>query len=191
MIRLFVGTELPQDLRDRLHRLSGGVPGARWIEPENIHLTVRFIGNVEESAFADIEDGLAHVEAPGFDLEIAGVGHFSRGRRPVMLWAGVVPNPALVDLYRRIDGAMIKAGFPPEGRRYTPHITLARIKDGTAARVREFEAANNLLRLEPFPVAHFTLFSSHLGHRQASYRTEVSYPLAARAAGPKPRAVGE
>ena len=177
MIRLFVGIELPEDVADRLHRLSGGVPGARWIAPENIHLTLRFIGNVEETVFADIDDVLARVKAPGFDMEIAGVGHFSRGRRPVMLWAGLVPHPALLDFYRRIDGALIKAGFPPEGRRYTPHISLARIKDGSAARVREFEATNNLFRLDPFPVTRFTLFSSHLGHREASYRAEIRYPL--------------
>ncbi len=177
MIRLFVGIELPENVAARLHRLKGGVPGARWLAPENIHLTLRFIGNVEETAFADIDDGLARVEAPGFDMEIAGVGHFSRGRRPVMLWAGVMAEPALLDLYRRIDGAMIKAGFPPEGRRYTPHVTLARIKDGAAARVRAFEAENNLLRIDPFPVSRFTLFSSHLGHREANYRAEAAYPL--------------
>ncbi len=177
MIRLFVGIELPENVADRLHHLSGGVPGARWIAPENIHLTLRFIGNVEETALADIDDGLARVKAPGFDMEIDGVGHFSRGRRPVMLWAGLAPEPALLDLYRRIDGALIKAGFPPEGRRYTPHISLARIKDGSAARVGEFEAANSLFRLDPFAVTRFTLFSSHLGHREASYRAEAAYPL--------------
>ena len=177
MIRLFVGIALPENVIERLHRLSGGVPGARWLAPENLHLTLRFIGNVEETAIADIDDGLARVRAPAFDMEIAGVGHFSRGRRPVMLWAGVVGHPALLDLYRRIDGALVKAGFPPEGRRYTPHVTLARVRDGTAARVRAFEAENNLLRIDPLPVSDFILFSSHLGHREANYRAEISYPL--------------
>jgi 2'-5' RNA ligase len=94
-----------------------------------------------------------------------------------MLWAGVAPEPALLDLYRRVDGALVKAGFPPEGRRYSPHVTLARIKNGTASRLREFESHNNLLRLGPIPVTQFTLFSSHLGQREASYRAEATYPL--------------
>jgi len=178
MIRLFVGVELPSDVTDRLYGLRGGVPGARWLEPENIHLTLRFIGDVEDHEFCDVDDALGRVSGPAFDLEINGAGEFSRGRRPVMIWAGITPNPALLDLQRCIDGGLVKAGFPPEGRRYTPHVTLARIKDGARARVREFVAGNNGVRLGPFPVTHFTLFSSHLGHRAASYRAEAAYPLA-------------
>jgi len=178
MIRLFVGVELPSDVTDRLYGLRGGVPGARWLEPENIHLTLRFIGDVEDHEFCDVDDALGRVSGPAFDLEINGAGEFSRGRRPVMIWAGITPSPALLDLQRRIDGGLVKAGFPPEGRRYTPHVTLARIKDGARARVREFVAGNNGVRLGPFPVTHFTLFSSHLGHRAASYRAEAAYLLA-------------
>ena len=177
MIRLFVGVELPPGVTDRLYGLRGGVPGARWVEPENLHLTLRFIGNVEDTIFCDIDDALGRVSGPAFDLEINGTGEFSRGRRPVMIWAGITPNPALLDLQRRIEAGLVKAGFPPEGRRFTPHVTLARIKDGARARVREFVAGNNPVRLGPFPVTHFTLFSSHLGHRAASYRAEAAYPL--------------
>ena len=183
MIRLFVGIELPRDITDRLYGLRGGVPGARWLEPENIHLTLRFIGNVEDNEFCDVDDALGRVRGPAFDLEIAGAGEFSRGRRPVMIWAGITPNPALLDLQRRIEAGLVKAGFPPEGRRYTPHVTIARIKggarikDGARTRVREFVAGNSAVRLGPFPVTHFTLFSSHLGHRAASYRAEAAYPL--------------
>ena len=178
MIRLFAGIALPPDVAERLHGLRGGVPGARWLEPENMHLNLRFIGNVDDSAFADVDDALGRVSSPAFDLEIKGAGEFSRGRRPVMIWAGIASNPLLLDLQRRIDAGLVKAGFPPEGRRYTPHVTLARIKDGARARVREFVAHNNLVHLGPFPVTHFTLFSSHLGHRAASYRAEAAYPLA-------------
>ena len=177
MIRLFVGIGLPPGVTDRPHGLGGGVPGARWVAPENIHLTLRFIGDVEDTVFADVDDALGRVNATAFDLEIAGVGEFSRGRRPVMIWAGIAPNPALADLQRRIETALVKAAFPPERRRFTPHVTLARIKEGARARVREFVAGNALLRLEPFPVTHFTLFSSHLGRREARYRAEAAYPL--------------
>ncbi|MDX1486022.1 MAG: RNA 2',3'-cyclic phosphodiesterase [Alphaproteobacteria bacterium] len=178
MIRVFVGLELPEAVRERLYGLRGGVPGARWIEPENIHLTLRFIGNVEEDAVADIDGTLARIDFPAFDLEIAGTGEFSRGRRPAMIWAGVAPNPPLIELQRRIERAVVRLGFPPEGRRYTPHVTLARIKNGAPMPVREFIAQNNLLRIAPFPVTHFTLFSSHRGRRAAHYRAEAAYPLA-------------
>lgn len=178
MIRLFVGLELTEGARQRLHGLAGGVPGARWIEPENMHLTLRFIGNVADDAVEDIDEALSRVQGPAFDLEIAGVGEFSRGRRPVMLWAGITPVPALMELQRRIEAAVVKGGFPPEGRRYLPHVTLARIKDGSRGRIKAFVEENSLFRLDPFPVTRFTLFSSHLGRRGASYRAEADYPLA-------------
>lgn len=178
MIRLFVGLELPETVRERLHGLAGGVPGARWIEPENIHLTLRFVGNVADDIVGDIDEALARVRSESFDMEIAGMGDFSRGRRPAMIWAGVRPVPALMDLQRRIEAAMVKAGFAPEGRRFTPHVTLARLKNGEAGRVRAFVAEHNLFRIDPFPVTRFTLFSSHLGRKGASYRAEADYPLA-------------
>jgi 2'-5' RNA ligase len=178
MIRLFVGLDLPEGARERLHGLGGGVPGARWIEPENMHLTLRFIGNVAEDVFPDVDEALDRVRAPAFDIEIAGVGEFSRGRHPAMLWAGVAPGPALIDLQRRIEAAVVRAGLAPEGRRFTPHVTLARINDGARSRVKAFVEENSLFRLEPFAVTRFTLFSSHLGRRGASYRAEVDYPLA-------------
>lgn len=177
MIRLFVGLELPEEVRERLAGLAGGVPGARWVAPENMHLTLRFIGDVSEGELPDIDGALARVKADPFDLEIAGVDAFSRGRRPVMLWAGASSNGALAHLQKRIESAIVKAGYAPEGRRFTPHVTLARLKDGAPGRVRQFIANHNLLRIAPFAVRHFTLFSSHLGQRGASYRAEVAYPL--------------
>jgi 2'-5' RNA ligase len=178
MIRLFVGLELPEAVRERLYGLGGGVPGARWIAPENMHMTLRFIGNVNDDELADIDEALARVQASAFDLEITGLGEFSRGRRPAQIWAGARPAPPLMDLQRRIEAALVKAGFEPEGRRFTPHVTLARLKGSAPGRVRSFVAGHNLLGIDPFPVARFTLFSSHLGRKGASYRPEADYPLA-------------
>lgn len=179
MIRLFVGIELPPRIAEALHGLGGGVPGARWVAPENIHLTLRFIGDVDDTLFGDIDHALSRVAGPAFDLEISGTGEFSRGRRPVMIWAGITPNPALLALQRRIESSLVRCGLPPERRRFTPHVSLARIKNGSGARVREFIAVNSLLRLAPFPVTRFTLFSSHRGRREASYCAEAAYPLTA------------
>ncbi len=183
MIRLFVALELPETARARLAALAGGVPGARWTPPENMHLTLRFVGEVPEPAFADVAGALARVRVPGFDLAVEGVGHFARGRSPTMLWAGVARDAALDRLQARVEAAVAAAGLPAEGRKFTPHVTLARLKDSPRGRVQEFLATHGLLRLAPFAVESFALFSSHLGHGGALYRVEARYPLAPPAEG--------
>ncbi len=177
MIRLFVALELPDDVRARLAGLAGGVPGARWVPQENLHLTLGFIGNVPESAFADIEGALARVAAPGFDLAIDGVGHFARGRAPTQLWAGVARNPALDHLQARVEHALAGAGVAPEKRKFMPHVTLARLKGSPRGRVQDFIAAHGLLYVAPFAVESFALFSSFLGHAGAIYHAEARFPL--------------
>lgn len=181
MIRLFVGIELPDKVRSDLAAICSGVPGARWVARENLHLTLRFIGNVEESAVADIDLALSRLKAPAFDLVIAGIDQFCKGRRPTMLWAGVDKNPALSHLQARVETAMQRAGLPPEGRRFTPHVTLARLRNVNGERLRTFIAANALYRSEPIRVDRITLFSSFLAHSGAIYRVEAEYALDATA----------
>jgi 2'-5' RNA ligase len=178
MIRLFCALELPHGIRDRLISIGGGLPGARWVSEENLHLTLRFIGEVPESSFDDIATSLAAVRAPAFDLAIAGVGHFERGKKPTMLWAAVEANPVLVQLHDSIEAALRRAGIKGEDRRFQPHITLARL-DENASRdhVAAFLGANGLFRAAPFRVEHFVLFSSVLGRSGPSYHAEVEFPL--------------
>lgn len=177
MIRLFAALDLPEDVRDRLAMIAGGVPGARWTPPENMHLTLRFVGDVDETVFADVAAALSRVEAPAFDLAIEGVGNFARGRMPTMLWAGVAKSPALDLLQGRVDQAVTGAGLPPDARRFSPHVTLARLKGSPRGRVQQFIADHALFRLPPFRVESFTLFSSFRGHAGAIYRAEASYDL--------------
>ncbi|HTI86819.1 MAG TPA: RNA 2',3'-cyclic phosphodiesterase [Alphaproteobacteria bacterium] len=178
MIRLFCALELPQSIRDRLIAIGGGLPGARWVPEENMHLTLRFIGEVPESSFDDIATALAGVRAPAFDLTIAGVGHFERGRKPTMLWAAVESNPALNQLQTSIEAALRRAGVKSEDRRFQPHITLARLDDTVSRdRVAAFLGANGLLRAAPFRVEQFVLFSSILGRSGPTYHAEVEFPL--------------
>ncbi|MGE5539669.1 MAG: RNA 2',3'-cyclic phosphodiesterase [Gemmatimonas sp.] len=178
MIRLFCAIELPQSLRERLIGLGGGLPGARWVAEENLHLTLRFIGEVPESSFDDIATTLSTVRAPTFDLTVAGVGHFERGRKPTMLWAAVEANGALTQLHASIESSLRRIGLNSEDRKYQPHITLARL-DETASRdrVAGFLGANSLFRAAPFRVEHFVLFSSVLGRTGPSYHAEVEFPL--------------
>lgn len=178
-MRLFVALELPPMLRQRLAFMAGaGIPGARWVRPENYHLTLRFIGEMPNHRADEIDQALAELKAPSFALTLAGVGTFHKGGRGVSLWVGVERNPALDHLQSKIETALQRCGLEPERRRFTPHITLARLDNAPEAKLAAFVQATNLFRADPVPIEHFTLFSSRLGKDQAVYTPEVEYPLA-------------
>ncbi|MFN4284269.1 MAG: RNA 2',3'-cyclic phosphodiesterase [Alphaproteobacteria bacterium] len=177
MTRLFVAIELPEELRERLALMQGGVPGANWVDPDNFHVTLRFIGETAESAIADIDETLARIVAKPFDLSLAGMDTFARGREPTSLWVGVERAEPLMSLQKRIDQALTRAGFPTDEKRYTPHVTLARLQRAPEARLAGFIAEHNLFRAEPFRVERFTLFSSQLGSAGPVYSVEADYPL--------------
>jgi 2'-5' RNA ligase len=177
MVRLFVGVELPEDICERLASLSGGVPGARWVPAENIHLTLRFIGEVDGGEAEDIFHALRAVRPRRFDLTLSGVGHFDKGDDVRQLWVGVERNAELFALRDRIESVLVRQGLEPEGRRFTPHVTLARLRDTPLHRVSTFLAHNSLFRAGPIPVDHFTLFSSYLQGSGPIYTAEAEYPL--------------
>ncbi len=178
MIRLFVGLQLPESVRQSLAALARPLPRTRWVDRENIHLTLRFIGEVDDAPAADIDDALARVAAPAFDLSLAGVGAFNSRGRVRTLWVGVEPSAELHALYAKVEQALVRAGQPPEGRRYSPHVTLARLRDVPLDRVAPIIAAHGGLRLGPIPVARLILFSSVLGRAGPVYTREREYPLA-------------
>jgi 2'-5' RNA ligase len=182
-MRLFVALDLPWWLRERLAMLSGsGIPGARWVPPENYHLTLRFIGETPAHRAEDIDLALAGLRGRGFSLTLAGLGVFTKsgpkGGRNTALWVGVERNPQLDHLQGKIETALQRAGLEPERRRFTPHVTLARLDAAPEAKLAAFVQAHNLFRSEPVPIGHFTLFSSQLGKEQSVYTAEVEYPLA-------------
>lgn len=177
MIRLFVGLELPEDLAARLAALGGGIPGARWVEARNLHLTLRFIGEVDEGVAAELDEALAALAAPGFELALDGFGAFGGGRRLHTLWAGVERVPALVHLRDKVETAVVRLGLPSEPRKFSPHVTLARLRDTPAGRVHDFIAGTSPFHLGPWPVDHFTLFRSHLSRNGAEYERLERYAL--------------
>src|SRR5437764_14881468 len=128
MLRLFVGIEFPPELKLRLSLLCTGVPGARWVDAGNLHLTLRFIGEVGEDVAADIDEALARLRARRFALQLAGTGVFGGGR-PRALWVGVERQPELVALRDKIEQALIRIGLEPESRKFAPHVTRARARD--------------------------------------------------------------
>lgn len=177
MIRLFVGLELPEDMRQRLTFLCGGVPGARWVDRENFHLTVRFIGEVDEGRFEDVDMALARIQAPAFDLILEGISTFEKARTPHTLWVGVRRSEALNALHAKIDRALVTMGFEPDGRKYSPHVTLARLKEAAPARLGAFVSANALFRGGPVRIDSFVLFSSFLSRNGAIHKAEARYAL--------------
>jgi len=173
MLRLFVGIDLPPETKLALERLCVGVPGAKWVDAGNLHVTLRFIGEVDEGAASDIDAALDQIRAPRFALTLAGVGHF--GLR--MLWIGIERNDALVHLRDKVETAMIRLGFEPEGRRYAPHVSLARLKGTPEPRLHEFLATHALFRAQAFAVDRFSLVASYLTKAGAIYEDRADYRL--------------
>jgi len=177
-MRLFVGIDLPWDLRHRIAALvPSGIPGARWVPPENYHLTLRFIGEVPPHRAEEIDLSLAALRGKKLELTLAGVGTFSKGGRANTLYVGVDRNQRLEHLQNKIETSLQRVGLEPERRRFQPHVTLARLDNAPEFKLVEFVQAHNLFRSETFAVEHFTLFSSQLGKEQSVYTAEVEYEL--------------
>ena len=177
-MRLFVGLDLPWPIRKQFDRLEDSIPGARWVPEENYHLTLRFVGEVTHAEAEEIDLALAALRGKAFDLTFAGVGAFAKAGRETQLWVGVARNPALDHLQGKIEIALQRAGLPPERRRFTPHVTLARLDNAVPQKIAAFMQAHNLFRSAPVAFDHFTLFSSLLSKEAAVYTAEVDYPLA-------------
>jgi RNA 2',3'-cyclic 3'-phosphodiesterase len=173
MLRLFVGIDLPPELKLRLSLLASGLPGAKWVDAGNYHLTLRFIGEVDEGMAADIDSALLQIRAPRFEVTLASVGHF--GLR--MLWVGIDRNPALQHLHEKIESALSRLGLAPEERRYTPHVTLARLKGTTESRLQTYVSEHGLFRAPPFAVERFSLIASYLTKSGAIYEDQADYAL--------------
>jgi 2'-5' RNA ligase len=177
-MRLFVALDLPWELRDALSRMRGGLPGARWVPPDNYHLTLRFIGEVPPHRAEELDLALATLRGRGFTLTLAGVGTFAKAGREVALWVGAERNPQLEHLQNKVETALQRAGLPPEKRRFQPHVTLARLDNVPQDRLAAYVQSHNLFRAAPLEVGHFTLFSSLLGKEASVYSPEVEYELA-------------
>ena len=176
MLRLFVGIDFPPELKLRLSLLQGGVAGARWVDPGNFHLTLRFIGEVDEGTAADIDEALLRLKARPFTLQLAGVGTFG-GDKPRQLWVGVEREPALATLQGKIEQALIRAGLPPEPRKFAPHVTLARLRDPKRADIQQFLAAHAQFRAGPLRVERFSLIASYPTKAGSIYEDQADYEL--------------
>ena len=177
MPRLFVAVDLPEKIKKSLESMAFGIPGAKWIDPQQIHLTVRFIGEVDGTTFLDIKTALEQVSLKPIPLALKGVGHFPSRGKPKVLWVGIEPSTPLQSLKSRIDRILAGVGLEPEGRKFSPHITLARLKNSPIHKVANFLAGNGLFSQEPFEIKDFKLYSSILTPKGAIHKVERTYPL--------------
>jgi 2'-5' RNA ligase len=178
MPRIFTGLEVPDDVVRSLAMLRGGLPGARWIDPENYHITLRFIGDVDDSIAHEVASMLGKVRRTEFELRFDHLKSFG-GRRPRAIVAALGQTRALMDLQAEHERLMQRVGLEPEGRKYTPHVTLARLRDSSSRQVADYLATRALLQPLPFKVSRFVLFSSRASTGGGPYLVEDSYALCA------------
>ncbi len=176
MLRLFAAIAVPDDIAEGLTDRQHGLD-VRWSPPENLHITLRFFGEVAEPVADDLDSELDRIAAAPFALSLAGAGAFGEGEHVGSVWAGVAPNPSLARLAKACETAARRAGLKPETRAYHPHVTLAYVRRADPAAVGAWIQANNLLQSPDFPVTAFGLYSSHATHHGSRYRLERVYPL--------------
>ncbi len=177
MYRLFVGLALSDPLREQFARLNHGLPKARWVDPDAYHLTLRFIGEVDRHTAADIDSTLQRIDAAAFDLSFSGMGTFGQGRKARSLWVRAETNPGLTHLQGKVESAVVRAGLPPEPRKFMPHVTLARFRDAHPSRIQAYVERHGLFRAGPEAIGRFVLFESHMGKGGSVYEELADYPL--------------
>jgi len=176
MPRLFTGLEIPPSVAQSLGMMRGGLPGARWIDPENYHLTLRFIGDIDDALAHEIAGMLGRVRRGAFELRLDGLTSFG-GRKPRALVASVAPIAPLMELQAEHERLLQRLGLEPEGRKYTPHVTLARLRESSSWQVADYLSERGHFRSASFAVSRFVLFSSRSSVGGGPYVIEADYPL--------------
>jgi 2'-5' RNA ligase len=177
-MRLFVALDLPWVVKEELSDLSFNLPGARWVPSSNFHLTLRFIGEANRLQAEEIDCALAALRGRSFRFSLSGLGWFEKAGRANTLYAGVERNEDLARLQAKVETALARAGVAIERRRFTPHVTLARMDQMVSPALTSFVQAHNLYRSAPILAETVILFSSYLGKDQPTYTPEVAYALA-------------
>jgi 2'-5' RNA ligase len=176
MPRLFTGLELPRAVVGQLALVRGGIVGARWLEPDDYHITLRFIGDVDAGVARDIDETLSDIRRPKAPVRFAGLSWFG-GAKPRAIVAKVEAEPALIDLQAEQERRLRRIGIEPETRKYTPHVTLARLYGGRQAAVASYLAERGALIADAFTAERFVLYSAREGSGGGPYVVEAAYPL--------------
>ena len=181
MPRLFTGIEIPPDAKERLGLLRGGLPGARWIDAANYHLTLRFLGDVDRQAASEIGELLARIRRPSFAIRVDGVSAFGT-KRPHAIIATIAPSRDLAELQAEHEHLIQRLGLPPDPRKFTPHITLARLKGVGGAEIARYLSERGSPSVGAICVDRFVLFSARDSVGGGPYLVEEAYQLGVEAA---------
>ena len=178
MPRLFTGLEIPKEVAQSLSLLRGGLPGARWIDPENYHVTLRFIGDIDDRLAHEIASLLDGVRRRSFEVRFGNLMSFG-GRKPRAVVVAAEPIQPLVELQSELERLMQRLGLEPEGRKFIPHVTLARLRESSSREVADYLSTRGPVFGSSFHVSRFVLFSSRSSVGGGPYVIEADYPLAA------------
>ncbi len=178
MPRLFTGLEIPSDTGLMLSMLRGGLRGARWIDPENYHLTLRFIGDIDDRTADEVVAALDRIHREPVEIRLNGLGSFGNGK-PHAVWARVEPTAQLAELQAEQERILQRISLPPERRKYIPHVTIARCKTSTNEDVAKWLSERGNFQAQPFVAGRFVLFSAKASVGGGPYLVEEAYPLAA------------
>ena len=176
MPRLFVALEVPRNAAMSLSLLRGGLPGARWIDVENFHITLRFIGDIDGRTADEVVDKLDRIERPEFQLALSGMGSFG-SKKPHSIYAGVTHAPEMHALQAEIERICQRLGLPADPRKFTPHVTLARLRNARLDDVVSYLSGRGNFYSSPFMVNRFVLMSSKESVGGGPYVTEEVFPL--------------
>jgi 2'-5' RNA ligase len=180
MPRLFVALDLPDTIKSQIAKLCAGLSDAKWIGRDQMHLTLRFIGEVDERQCEAMKAGLAGIHSSTFELKLSGVGQFPPRGKPRVLWVGVKAPLALNDLQQKVERSVVALGLLAEDRPFSAHITLARLKIPPPPEVvQQYLTRHSAFSTETISIEQFTLYSSHLTPSGATYRREGVYALSA------------
>ena len=178
MPRLFTGLEIPAEIGQTLSNLRGGLPGARWIDPENYHVTLRFIGDIDGVSANEIASMLFRVNRKPFEVKVQGLTSFG-GRKPRAVVATIAPSRPMIELQAELERMMQRIGLDPEGRKFIPHVTLARLYDASSQDVADYLSVRGYFPSKVFMAERFVLFSSRASTGGGPYIVEDSYELCA------------
>lgn len=176
-MRLFIAIPLPKGVKQKLVGLQQPIDGLRWQSQEQMHLTIKFVGEVNKATAAELREELDEIDHPEFSMTIAGMGCFPEGKHPKVVWAGIKENATLKELHQKVEDRCEKIGIAPENRRYKPHVTIARTKSASKQVVTSFINQHKKFALSDIPVNEFVLYESKLHADGARHQRLQTYLL--------------
>lgn len=177
MPRLFIAIDIPERIKDDILSLYRAIPGAKWVDENQLHITLKFIGEVDSPTMESIKITLRSIKAPSFDLRASSVGFFPPRKDPKVLWVGVDPKDMLTSLQGKIERALQPLKLQTDNRKFHPHITIARLDEPSTERIITFLTEHSLFLTEPFSISQFHLYQSFLRKEGAHHIKEASYQL--------------